>query len=72
MHPRLERIVRRILDTPQPNPPDEVVDGTLLLQVELVRSGEQYSEDDLFSALKALGADEMDMASWFERYASWV
>jgi hypothetical protein len=52
--------------------PDDMVAGTLMLQIELVRSGDRYSEDDLFEALRELGADELEMASWFERYASWV
>lgn len=70
MSPGLRRIVDRIRST-RSNPGD-MVDGTLLLQIELVQSGERYSEDDLFEALRLLGASELEMASWFERYASWV
>lgn len=70
MSPGLRRIVDRIRST-RSNPGD-MVDGTLLLQIELIESGERYSEDDLFEALRALGASELEMASWFERYASWV
>lgn len=70
MHPGLRKIVRDIRSFR--SNPDELVDGTLLLQVELVKSGERYSEDDLFEALRELGATELEMASWFERYASWV
>jgi hypothetical protein len=70
MNPLLFKLVSKILTTK--SNPGEMVDGTLLLQVELIQSGERYSEDDLFEALKKLGADELEMASWFERYASWV
>jgi hypothetical protein len=70
MHPGLRRIVDGIRSIR--HNPGEVVDGTLLLQVDLVRSGDHYSEDDLFEALKMLGASELEMGSWFERYASWV
>lgn len=70
MHPGLKKILQDIRSV-RMNPGD-LVDGTLLLQIELVRSGDRYSEDDLFEALRELGADELEMASWFERYASWV
>lgn len=70
MDSRLKRIVNEIRSV-RTNPSD-LVDGTLLLQIELVRSGDRYSEDDLFEALRELGADELEMGSWFERYASWV
>lgn len=71
MNPKLRRIVEDIMRF-QPNPPDEIVDGSLLLQMELVESGERYSEDDLFQALKMLGLPPEEQASWFERFASWV
>lgn len=70
MHPGLKKIVRDIQSFR--SNPDELVDGTLMLQIELVRSGDRYTEDDIFEALRALGTDELEMASWFERYASWV
>lgn len=70
MDRRLKRIVDEIRSV-RTNP-DDMVAGTLMLQIELVRSGDRYSEDDLFEALRELGADELEMASWFERYASWV
>ena len=72
MNPNLKRIVDGIM-TFQSNPGHgEFVDGSLLLQVELLKNGESYSEDDLFEALEALGVPEQEQASWFERYASWV
>ena len=72
MNPTLKRIVDGI-KTFQSNPdPGEFVDGSLLLQVELLKNGESYIEDDLFEALDALGVPEQEQASWFERYASWV
>lgn len=70
MHPGLKKIVRDIQSFR--SNPDELVDGTLMLQIELVRSGDRYTEDDIFEALRALGTDELEMTSWFERYASWV
>lgn len=70
MHPGLKKIVRDIQSFR--SNPDELVDGTLMLQIELVRSGDRYTEDDIFEALRALGTGELEMASWFERYASWV
>ncbi len=71
MHAKLRTIVQDIMRF-KPNPPDEVVDGSLLLQIELVERGERYSEDDLFEALKMLGLPPEEQASWFERFASWV
>ena len=71
MNASLQRIVEKITSAPRMNP-DEIVDGSLLLQLELVQSGARYSEDDLFEALKMLGLPPEEQASWFERYASWV
>lgn len=72
MHPNLKRIVDGIREF-QSNPDsNDFVDGSLLLQFELIKRGELYSEDDLFEALSTLGVDEQEQASWFERYASWV
>lgn len=71
MNASLQRIVDKIISAPRMNP-DEIVDGSLLLQLELVQSGARYSEDDLFEALKMLGLPPEEQASWFERYASWV
>lgn len=72
MNPSLKRIVEGIKAF-QSNPePADLVDGSLLLQFELVKCGESYSEDDLFEALDSLGVPEQEQASWFERFASWV
>ncbi len=71
MNAALQRIVDKITSGPRANP-DEIVDGSLLLQLELVQSGARFSEDDLFEALKMLGLPPEEQASWFERYASWV
>ena len=71
MNAALQRIVDKINSAPRANP-DEIVDGSLLLQLELVQSGARFSEDDLFEALKMLGLPPEEQASWFERYASWV
>jgi hypothetical protein len=72
VNPKLKRIVEEIRAF-QANPePGDFIDGSLLLQFELVKSGESYTEDDLFEALDALGVPEQEQASWFERYASWI
>jgi hypothetical protein len=75
MDPRLRQIVERIQrfqSNPGRDKAGELVDGSLLLQLELVRNKESYSEDDLFEALAMLGVPELEQASWFERYASWI
>lgn len=72
MNPSLKQIVEGIKKV-QSNPDQgELIDGSFLLQFELVKSGESYSEDDLFEALDSLGVPEQEQTSWFERYASWI
>ena len=72
MNPSLKQIVEGIRRT-QSNPDrGEFIDGSLLLQFELVKCGESFTEDDLFEALDVLGVSEQEQASWFERYASWI
>lgn len=75
MDPRLATIVKEVQRSQyQMNPGDELVDGSMLLQLQLLQEGHQssFTEDDLFRALEMLGVREEDRISWFESFASWV
>jgi len=72
---RLQEIVDRVQQTQyRMNPGGEIVDGSMLLQIELIQQGlgTQFNEDDLFQALDKLGVPQEDQISWFESMASWV
>lgn len=75
MDRRLEDIVRRVQQQQfRMNPDGEIVDGSMLLQIELLQQGlgAQFNEDDLFEALDKLGVPQEEQISWFESMASWV
>jgi len=66
----LREIVRELKSRFKKNPPE--VDLSTLLQLEIIRSGEEYSEEDIFQALRELGFPEEEFVSWLEDMASWV
>lgn len=77
MDPRLAAIIRQVKERQvqmNPGSEDDLVDGSMLLQIELVQQGlgTTFNEDDLFEALGKLGVPEADQISWFESMASWV
>lgn len=77
MDPRLSKIVADVQDAQMrmnPNGEGEIVDAGKLLQIELLQHyvASEFSEDDLFRALDALGVPEEDQISWFEDYASYL
>lgn len=75
MDRRLEQIVERVQKQQyRMNPDGELIDGSMLLQIELVQQAlaTTFSEDDLFKALDKLGVPQEDQISWFESMASWV
>jgi hypothetical protein len=74
---RLSSIVNRVkAQQYQMNPAagGEIVDGSILLQIELIQQGlgTTFQEGDLFEALDKLGVPQEEQISWFESMASWV
>lgn len=72
MNPRLLRIVRDVKETYRSNPPKDDVDLGTLLQMEIVRSGEEFDEADVLKAAEMVGVQEGDLIAWLEEMASWV
>ena len=72
MDRRLLRIVRNVKETYQSNPPEEGIDLGTLLQMEIVRSGEEFDEADVLKAAEMVGVPEGELISWLEEMASWV
>ncbi len=75
MDKRLMEIVRSVQEQQyRMNPGGEMVDGSMLLQIELIQKGlgAEFNEDDLFAAMDKLGVPEAEQISWFESMASWM
>ncbi len=75
MDARLEQIVRDVQQQQyRMNPGGDIVDGSMLLQIELIQKGlgAEFAEGDLFQALDKLGVPQDQQISWFESMASWV
>ena len=75
MDSELSKVVRRVkMAQARMNPgADEIeVDSGWLLQVELLQSDFEFTEDELFEALRAVGVPEEYQMSWFEDFASYV
>jgi len=73
--PRLQRIVKQAQSGPAMNPGgDDQQDAGTMLQLGLLRSGlkNEFSEDDMFEAAKAVGVPEDDIPSWLEDFASYL
>lgn len=75
MDPQLKAIVERV-KTAQLNPDgdDVVVDASQLLQLEILREDleSDFSEEEIFQALEAIGLDENYWVAWLEDFASYV
>jgi hypothetical protein len=75
MNPELARIVQRVKDRYQRNPPNEddfLVDAGTLFQLEILQSGEEFSEADVLHAATLIGIPEGSLIDWLEQMASWV
>ena len=73
MNPILRQIVTKIKEIPKSNPPGEnEVDLGTLLQIEIAKSGDDFSEVDVLEAAQAVGVPEGELISWLEDMASWV
>ena len=75
MNAELTKIVRRVKDRYQANPPEDddlLVDAGTLLQIEIVQSGMEFSESDVLDAGIAIGLPEGSLIDWLEEMASWV
>lgn len=75
MNAELSAIVRRVKQRYQANPPDEddvMVDAGTLLQIEILQSGEEFSEADVLQAATLVGIPEGSLIDWLEQMASWI
>lgn len=73
MNSTLKRIVQQIKLIPKSNPGDDLpVDLGTLLQLEILKSGVEFPEDDVIDAALAVGVPEGSLISWLEDMASWV
>lgn len=72
MNPTLRRIVQGIQEVQRSNPPEDGIDLGTLLQMEIVRSGEEFDEADVLKAAEMIGVPEGDLIAWLEEMASWV
>lgn len=73
MVPKLAAIVDSVR-TLRVNPGGRPLDAGKLLQMRLLEAGAQseFTEDDLFRALEALGVPEEEQINWFEDFASYL
>lgn len=75
MNKELMAIVRRVKDRFQQNPPEDdelLVDAGTLLQLEILQSGMEFSEEDVLRAASLVGLPEGRLIDWLEEMASWV
>lgn len=75
MNADLTQIVRRVKERYQTNPPEDdelLVDAGTLLQLEILQSGMEFSEADVFQAATLVGLPEGKLIDWLEEMASWV
>jgi len=75
MNAELQKIVRRVNQRFQANPPeddDTLVDAGTLLQIEILQSGLEFRENDVLEAAVAIGIPEGSLIDWLEEMASWV
>jgi hypothetical protein len=75
MNKELMAIVRRVKDRFQQNPPEDddfLVDAGTLLQIEILQSGMEFTEEDVLRAASLVGLPEGRLIDWLEEMASWV
>lgn len=75
MNAELSKIVRRVKERFQQNPPTEddlLIDAGTLLQLEILQSGMEFTEADVLQAASLVGLPEGTLIDWLEEMASWV
>lgn len=75
MNAELSKIVRRVKERFQQNPPEDddlLVDAGTLLQLEILQSGMEFTEADVLQAATLVGLPEGSLIDWLEEMASWV
>lgn len=75
MNSELLKIVQRVKGRYQQNPPEDdefLVDAGTLLQLEILKSGMEFSEADVLQAASLVGLPEGSLIDWLEQMASWV
>lgn len=73
MNRSLVSIVDRIRRRVRQNPGNEIeVDVGTLLQIEILQSGEAYTETDVLEAARLVGVPEDALLDWLEEMASWI
>jgi len=75
MNAELTKIVRRVKERYQSNPPEDddlLVDAGTLLQIEILQSGMEFSEADVLQAATDIGLPEGSLIDWLEEMASWL
>lgn len=75
MDKELMAIVRRVKERFQHNPPEDdelLVDAGTLLQIEILQSGMEFTEDEVLRAASLVGLPEGRLIDWLEEMASWV
>ena len=75
MNSELAKIVRRVKERYQTNPPEDdelLVDAGTLLQLEILQSGMEFNEADVLQAATLVGLPEGNLIDWLEEMASWI
>lgn len=75
MDRELMAIVRKVKERFQHNPledDDFLVDAGTLLQIEILQSGMEFTEEDVLRAASLVGLPEGRLIDWLEEMASWV
>jgi hypothetical protein len=75
MNRELMGIVQRVKERYQQNPPEDddlLVDAGTLLQIEILQSGMEFTEEDVLRAASLVGLPEGRLIDWLEEMASWV
>lgn len=73
MNRTLSAIVDQIRNRVRSNPDDMVeVDAGTLLQIEILQSGQEFSEADVLQAAQLVGVPEGELLAWLEEMASWI
>jgi hypothetical protein len=75
MNRELEKIVQNVRGRYRRNPEAEggfLLNAGLILQIEILQSGMEFSEGDVLAAASMVGVPEGSLIDWLEQMASWV
>lgn len=75
MDRELAGIVRSVRERYRQNPgrdDDFLLNAGLLLQIEILQSGREFTESDVLEAATQVGVPEGSLIDWLEQMASWV